>query len=145
MSGFDIRLQRVVDTTPEVAFRQWVDADARRGWYAPDEGSTVVTSVADVRVDGSYSVTVVGPAGEFMYQEEGIFEVVEPPRRVVYRSIMRLPDGSSVQTRVTVTFEEHDGKTLVTLVDEGYPTEALRDEFEGGWPDFLDAFERSLR
>jgi uncharacterized protein YndB with AHSA1/START domain len=144
VSSFDLRLQRVVDATPEVAFHHWVDATARRGWYAPDEGSKVVASEADVRVGGSYLVSVVGPTGEAMYREEGVFEVVDPPHRVVYRSIMRPSDGRTVETRVTVTFEEHGGKTLLTLLDEGYPTEDLRDEYEGGWPDFLTAYEQAL-
>jgi uncharacterized protein YndB with AHSA1/START domain len=144
LSGFDIRLQRLVDTTPEVAFHHWVDAAARRRWYAPDEGSQVVDSAADLRVGGSYHVSVVGPTGAAMYREEGVFEVVEPPHRLVYRSIMRLPDGSSIETRVTVTFEEHEGQTLLTLLDEGYPTEEQRDEFERGWPDFLEVYTQTL-
>jgi uncharacterized protein YndB with AHSA1/START domain len=79
-----------------------------------------------------------------MYTDEGVFEVIEPPHRLVYRQIMAMPDGTSVETRVTVTFEERDGKTLLTLVDTGYPTEEQRDEFEQGWPDFLDAYVRSF-
>jgi uncharacterized protein YndB with AHSA1/START domain len=144
VSTFDIRLQRVVDATPDVAFRDWVDADTRRSWYAPDEGSTVAESRTDLRVGGTYAVVVVGPAGEPKYREEGVFEVVDPPHRLVYQQIMRLPDGSSVETRVTVTFEEHESKTLLTLLDEGYPTEEQRDEFERGWPDFLDAYEQTF-
>ena len=144
MRGFDIRLERVVEATPEEAFRHWVDAAARRGWYAPDEGSKVVASEADVRVGGSYRVSVVGPRDEPLYQEDGTFEVVDPPNRVVYRSIMRMADGRTVETRVTVTFQEHEGNTLLTLLDQGFTTEELRDEFEGGWPDFLNAYERTL-
>jgi uncharacterized protein YndB with AHSA1/START domain len=134
----------VVDATPEVAFHHWVDANARRGWYAPDEGSRVLSSEADVRVGGSYRVSVVGPRGEPMYVEEGTFEVVDPPHRVIYQSVMRPAGRHTVGTRVTVTFEEHEGKTLVTLLDEAYPTEELRDEFERGWPDFVNAYERTL-
>ena len=144
MSTFDIRFQRVVNAIPDVAFRHWVDADARRFWYAPDEGSRVAESRTDLRVGGSYMVSVVGPAGERRYREEGVFEVVDPPHRLVYQQIMRLPDGSSVETRVTVTFEDHEGETLVTLLDEGYPTEEQRDELERGWPDFLNAYEQTV-
>jgi uncharacterized protein YndB with AHSA1/START domain len=143
VSTFDVRLQRVIDATPDMAFRHWVDADARRRWYAPDEGSSVIESETDLRVGGSYAVAVAGPAGDPMYREEGVFEVVDPPRRLVYQQIMRLPDGSSVKTRLTVTFEAHEGKTLLTILDEGYPTEEQRDMFERGWPDFLDAYERT--
>jgi uncharacterized protein YndB with AHSA1/START domain len=69
---------------------------------------------------------------------------VEPPHRLVYTGTMHMPDGSSVTTRVTVTFEERAGKTLLTLFDEGYPTEDVRDSFEQGWPDFLDAYEHTV-
>lgn len=144
MTSFDIRLQRLIDVAPPAAFDQWVDADARRNWYAPDEGSVVVEAVTDLRIGGSYRVTVIGPTGDPMYTDEGVFEVIEPPHRLVYRQIMAMPDGTSVETRVTVTFEERDGKTLLTLVDTGYPTEEQRDEFEQGWPDFLDAYVRSF-
>jgi len=33
---------------------------------------------------------------------------------------------------------------LVTLLDEGYPTEEQRDELERGWPDFLNAYEQTV-
>lgn len=144
MSGFDVRLQRVVDAAPAAAFQHWVDAGARRGWYAPDEGTRVIASESDVRVGGSYRVSVVGPGGEPLYEEDGTFEEADPPHRVVYRSTMRMADGRTVQTRVTVMFEDHDGKTLLTLLDEGYATDDLRAEFESGWPDFLDAYQRTL-
>jgi uncharacterized protein YndB with AHSA1/START domain len=144
MSSFDIRIQRVVKGTPEVVFQHWVDADARRSWYAPDEGSSVVDSQIDLRVGGTYVVAVVGPTGDARFREEGFFEVVDRPNRLVYRQIMRLADGSSIETRVTVTFEARDDGTLMTIVDEGYPTEEQRDTFESGWPDFIDAFEQTI-
>jgi uncharacterized protein YndB with AHSA1/START domain len=143
-TSHDIRLQRVIDTTPELAFQHWVDADARSQWYAPDDGDAVSESSADVRVGGSYRTTVVGPTGEERYRDEGVFEVVDPPHRLVYTGTMHVPDGGKFETRVTVTFEERDGKTLLTLLDEGYPTAAARDSFESGWPDFLDAYQRTL-
>jgi hypothetical protein len=44
-----------------------------------------------------------------------------------------------------VTFEATpDRKTLLTLVDAGYPTEEQRDRHESGWPGFLDRFERTV-
>jgi uncharacterized protein YndB with AHSA1/START domain len=144
MSTFSIRLQRVVDTSPEAAFEHWVDADARRSWYAPDEGSSVIESETDLRVGGSYTVAVVGPTGDPLFREQGIFEEVDPPRRLAYQQTMRLPNGSSVETRVTVTFEGYEGKTLLTVFDEGYPSEEQRNTFEQGWPDFLDAFEQTI-
>jgi uncharacterized protein YndB with AHSA1/START domain len=85
-----------------------------------------------------------GPTPEEMYVLEGVFEEVDPPRRLVYRSVFRYPDGRSFATRVTVTFEAQEGKTLLTLVDAGYPSEQERATYEQGWPDFLDAYARTL-
>jgi uncharacterized protein YndB with AHSA1/START domain len=143
MTSFDIRLERIVEATPAAAFAHWVDPDAQRRWYAPDEG-WVVESEADLRVGGAWRVGF-GPRGEELYVEHGTFEEFEPPHRVVYTAHHEYPDGRRPYlTRVVVTFEPHDGGTLLTLLDIGFPSKEQRDEIEGGWPHFLDAFARSL-
>src|SRR5207253_3031720 len=97
MNSRDIRLQRLIDTTPDVAFRHWVDADARRRWYAPDPGWTAEAET-DLRVGGAWRVRF-GPTPEEMYLAQGVFEEVDPPRRLVYSSVFRYPDGRSFETR----------------------------------------------
>jgi uncharacterized protein YndB with AHSA1/START domain len=143
VTGFDIRLERVIDALPEAAFHHWVDPVARRGWYAPEEG-WIVEAETDLRVGGAWNVSF-GPTQDEMYRDEGVFAVVDPPHRLEYNAIMRFPDGGSFETHITVTFEAtRDGKTRFTLLDRGYPSEEQRDEHESGWPLFLDAFERTL-
>ena len=39
---------------------------------------------------------------------------------------------------MTMTFEDQDGKTLLTMVQTGFETEELRDDFLHGWPAYLD-------
>lgn len=56
MSGFDIRLQRVVDAAPQAVFHHWVDPVARRGWYAPEDG-WIVEAETDLRIGGAWSVS----------------------------------------------------------------------------------------
>jgi uncharacterized protein YndB with AHSA1/START domain len=143
VTGFDIRLERVIDAPPEAAFEHWVDPVARRGWYAPEEG-WIVEAETDLRVGGTWSVTF-GPTKDELYRDEGVFEVVDPPHRLEYSAAMQFPDGRSFETHITVTFEATpDGKTRFTLLDRGYPSRKERDEHERGWPSFLDAFERTL-
>lgn len=80
-----------------------------------------------------------------MYRDDGVFEVIDRPHWLVTNVVMHFPDGASFATRITVTFEVAPGdRTLLTLLDEGYPTEEQRDRHEGGWPAFLDAFQRTL-
>jgi uncharacterized protein YndB with AHSA1/START domain len=143
VTGFDLRLQRVVNTTPEAAFRHWVDAEARRRWYAP-EAAWIVEAETDLCVGGEWRVRF-GPTPDWMFVEHGVFEEIDPPRRVVYTTRYEFPDGRlEFATRVTVSFEAHQGGTLLTVLDTGYPTAELRDANEKGWPAFLDAFERTV-
>jgi uncharacterized protein YndB with AHSA1/START domain len=143
MAGYDIRLERVLNTTPDAAFKHWVDAGARRRWYAPEDG-WIVEAETDLRVGGTWRV-LFGPSREEMYLEHGVFEELDPPHRLVYTTLYEFPDGRlPFDTRVTVTFEAHDGGTLLRLVDTGYPSEEQRAAHESGWPGFLDAFERTL-
>jgi hypothetical protein len=41
-----------------------------------------------------------------------------------------------------VTFEEEDGGTRLTIVQRGFPTAELRDDFSGGWASILDGLGR---
>lgn len=143
MTGFDIRLERVVSSTPDAAFKHWVDAEARRRWYAPEDG-WIVEAETDLRIGGAWRV-LFGPTREEMYLEHGVFLEIDPPHRLVYTTLYEFPDGRpSFETRVTVTFEAHDDGALLRLLDTGYPSEEQRAAHESGWPGFLDAFERTL-
>jgi uncharacterized protein YndB with AHSA1/START domain len=52
--------------------------------------------------------------------------------------------GQDFGTNVTVTFEERDGKTLLTIVQTGFQRKDGGDGVEGGWPSILDALERVI-
>ena len=139
----DLRVQRVLDAAPDVVFDAFTSPDAQRVMYA-DGPDWVVHSECDLRVGGQWTIAF-GPAGATPSREMCVFEVVERPRRLVYRSTMTMPDGSSVATRTDVTFEElAPGRTLVTVAQSGFPSAGLRDQFADGWRDILDGLARVL-
>jgi uncharacterized protein YndB with AHSA1/START domain len=74
-----------------------------------------------------------------------VFEEVDRPRRLVFSSTMKMPDGSEIHTRVAVTFELEDGKTRVRIVQRGFPGPKRRDAFEGGWGRILDRLNHKAR
>jgi hypothetical protein len=67
---------------------------------------------------------------------------------------MTMPDGTSFDTDLVVTFEEEaPGRTRLTILQTGFPTRLtilqtgfpttrLRDEIAGGWPSILDGLGR---
>ena len=136
---YDLTLERLIDATPEEVFDAFVDGDAIKEWYRiqPDWDTTV--EACDARVGGKMSVIF---GGDEKYREDAIYEEIDRPHRLVYEETMsRVAQGGSFTTRVTVTFEAQDGKTLLTLVQEGFHDKDRRDAHQGGWPQFLARLE----
>jgi uncharacterized protein YndB with AHSA1/START domain len=136
----DLRLERVYEAAPEVVFDAFTDPEAQKELYA-DAPDWIVEAECDLRVGGQWSIAF-GPPGDTPAREANIFQVVDRPRRLVYLSTMTMPDGSSVATHLQVTFEEEGGRTRLTIVQRGFPTPELRDEFAGGWASILDGLGR---
>jgi uncharacterized protein YndB with AHSA1/START domain len=136
----DLRLERVYDAAPEVVFDAFTDPEAQQELYA-DAPDWVVESECDLRVGGRWSIAF-GPPGATPARETNVFQEVDRPRRLVYASTMTLPDGSTLGTRMQVTFAEEGGRTRMTVVQSGFPTAQGRDEFAGGWAGILDGLAR---
>jgi uncharacterized protein YndB with AHSA1/START domain len=136
----DLRLERVLDASPEVVFDAFVDPAAQHDLYA-DAPDWVVESECDLRVGGRWTIAF-GPPGREPAREMNVFEEIARPRLLVYRSTMLLPSGSSLDTRMRVTFEREGAKTRLTLVQSGFPTADMRDEYGSGWASILDALGR---
>jgi uncharacterized protein YndB with AHSA1/START domain len=140
--SYDLKLERLFDAAPEVVFDAFTDPQAQKELYA-DAPDWIVEAECDLRVGGRWTIAF-GPPGITPARETNVFQVVDRPRRLVYRSTMTMPDGSSVDTGMEVTFQEHDGRTRMTIVQSGFPTAEARDEFADGWPSILDGLGRAV-
>jgi uncharacterized protein YndB with AHSA1/START domain len=136
----DLRLERVFETDPATVFDAFTDPDAQKELYA-DSPDWIVEADCDLRVGGRWTIAF-GPPGATPARETNLFQVVERPRRLVYTSTMRMPDGSRIDTGMEVTFEQEQGGTRLTILQRGFPTPERRDEFAGGWPSILDGLGR---
>ena len=136
----DLRLERVYDAAPEVVFDAFTNPDAQKELYA-DAPDWIVESECDLRVGGRWTIAF-GPPGSEPARETNVFQVIDRPRQLFYTSMMRTPDGSSIDTGMQVTFEEEDGKTRMTIIQIGFSTAERRDEFAGGWASILDELGR---
>jgi uncharacterized protein YndB with AHSA1/START domain len=111
-------------------------------WYRDGEDHTVRVLELDVRVGGGYRIEW-GPAGQPPHLENGVYEVVEPPARLVMTETLDTADGGGwSNTRVTVELEDQNGKTLLKLTHENLPSREHRDGAAGGWPGFIDRIEQ---
>ena len=136
----DLKVERRFDAPPEAVFDAFIDPDVQKELYA-DEPDWVVESACDLRVGGQWTISF-GPPGSEPARETSVFQEIDRPRRLVCSSTMTMPDGSSVDTGLLVTFEEEDGGTRMTILQSGFATDRLRDDFAGGWPSILDGLWR---
>jgi uncharacterized protein YndB with AHSA1/START domain len=141
----ELRIERSFDAPPEVVFDTVVNPEFQDELFTDQvEGWKLSAFDIDLRVGGTWTI-VYGPAdGEGASDRiTSGFTEVDRPRRLSYNSSMYVAEWErTVEFTETITFEEQDGKTLVTIVQEGFKDETDRDAFLRGTPDFLDALQR---
>ncbi|MGZ5293077.1 MAG: SRPBCC family protein [Actinomycetota bacterium] len=140
----ELRIERLYEATPEQVFDAFVDPATQEQLHgAGQEGWTMQRCETDVRVGGT-STYAMGFNGVEPDVEVRVFSVVDRPRRLVFRHSMTVTEwgGRSVDTEMTITFEAQGGKTLLTMVQTGFETAEDRDDFNSGWPTYLDTLGR---
>lgn len=128
-SDLELIVTRTFDAPVRIVFQAWSDFELFKRWWIPKSSQVYfVSSRADIRTGGSYSFEMGHPAFENPMTFFGRYLEVTPNSRIVWTNEEAGPNGSVT----TVTFEERDGKTHMTLVDR-YPTkEALDAAIESG-------------
>jgi uncharacterized protein YndB with AHSA1/START domain len=140
----ELRFERVIDAPPDVVFDMFTSEDGQDAFYGQDDPGWIVESRSDLRPGGVWTVTF-GPSRSRLYHHRNVFRVIDRPRRLVLDTTEFRPDGSSLDFALELTFEERDGRTLMTLTQSGFPTAELRDEHGRGVPNAVDRLERALR
>jgi uncharacterized protein YndB with AHSA1/START domain len=137
----DARFARVINARPEVVFDALTGQDGQEAFYG--EPGWTVESECDLRVGGVWTVTF-GPSGDDFFRHDHVFRVIDRPNRLVLDTTESRPDGSIVEYETEFTFEERDGKTLMTMNHRGLPTAELRDEHRAGVPDAFARLEQAI-
>ena len=114
---------RVFDAPRELVFSAWTDPKHLAQWWGPD-GFTTTTSAFEFRAGGVWRFVMHGPDGRD-YQNRITFDEIVKPERIVYRHGGG-DDVEPVQFQTTVTFEELNRKTRLTM-RALFPSAAERD------------------
>ena len=139
-SDREMVVTRTVNGPAHLVFKAWTTADLFRQWWVPRSyGLNLVSCVMDARAGGEYRLAFLheGATMEFF----GTYLEVTPPSRLVWTN----EEGEGV-TVTTVTFEEVDGRTRVTVHDL-YPTKEALDAntgSSGAMPESLDQLDELL-
>ena len=142
----DLHLTRFLPASPDEVFDAYTDAEKQKIWFSIlDEKPGIVEIEVDLRVGGK-QIAVWGPDADTLFRETQTFLEIDRPHRLVTESSGSGPDGSTMTTRVEVTFEAQGDGCLVTVVQSGFPTVSIRDFFTNEvWVGALDRIEAFLR
>jgi uncharacterized protein YndB with AHSA1/START domain len=137
----DVRYERIVRAPAERVFDALLSAEGQGAFYGDGDPDWIVRSESDVRVGGVWTI-LFGESADRLYRHQHVFEVIDRPRRVVLSTTETRLDGTTLEFETEFVFERRDGATLLTMVQRGLETEALRDEHSRGVPNAFDRFER---
>ena len=138
----ELVITRIFDAPREVVFRAWTDVEQLAKWWGP-KGFTNPVCKADVRPEGAIYIEMCAPYGT-SYPMGGTFHEVVAPERLVFTSTAVVDESGNPQlvNLNTVTFEDYNGKTKLTLrvqVKKATPLVAQAVEgMEQGWSESLD-------
>lgn len=142
--SLDVEFARLIDATPEEVFDAFTDSEGQAAFYGQDDLGWTVRSQCDLRVGGAWSVEF-GPSPRELYRHRHVFEVIERPHRLLLASTETRLDGSSFHTMLEFTFEARGEKTLMTMIQRGFPTAELREEHERGVPNAIARLDKLIQ
>lgn len=103
---------RIVNAPRELVFDVWTIREHLEKWWGPD-GFTTSSKQFELKPEGVWLFTMHGPDGRD-YPNKIIFTEINRPSKLVYRH----SDDEGVEPvrfQAEVTFEEENGKTLITM------------------------------
>lgn len=113
-AGYEATIVRTFNAPAALVFDCFTDPVRLAKWWGP-LGCENVIHTLDVRPGGEISLDMTGPG--YSHTMGGEFVEIDRPRRLVFLSkAFEAPDGGwGIINRNTLTFEEKDGATTLTL------------------------------
>jgi len=136
----ELVITRTIDGPPRIVFDAWTRLDLLVRWWAPSRAGVPGEGFAlDLRPGGKWrSVLKLHTGDELAFS--GTYLEVVPPSRLVYTSVFE-PRPEAGEVMCTVTFEDRDAKTLVTLREVFPSRAALEAALRSGMDESLDQLD----
>lgn len=156
MTDRELIITRIFDAPRQLVWKAWTDSERVKRWWGPKNYTAPVCKI-DLRVGGKNLYCMRSPEGQD-YWSTGVYKEIVAPERIVCTDSFADAEGNVVpashygmggdwplELRVTVTFEEHAGKTKLTLKHAGIPAGQMSDSTEAGWNQSFDKLAASLK
>lgn len=139
----ELVISRVFDAPRELVFELWTDPRHAKTWWGPRDYPATHMEM-DIRPGGAWRNCLrSSETGKELWQR-GVFREVVKPERLVFTFAWEEEGERGLETLVTVTFTEQDGKTRMTFRQAPFQSIQERDGHHGGWTSTFDRLDEHL-
>lgn len=151
----DLVITRVFEAPCTLVWRAWTDPEILRQWWGPQDFTAPAAHI-DLRIGGKYLFCMRSFEGQD-YWSTGVYRDIVPLARLVYTdsfsdehgtvvpaSYYGLSDDLPLELEVSITFQEHAGKTTMTLTHSGIPRGEMAELTLEGWVESFNKLAESL-
>ncbi|MBI5283563.1 MAG: SRPBCC domain-containing protein [Chloroflexi bacterium] len=151
-----LTITRIFDAPRELVWKAWTEPERFMRWWGPKDFTSPRCEI-DLRVGGRYLWCMRWPDGRDSYTT-GEYREIVPLERLVYTDCFADKQGNAVpathyglgadfpfETQVTLTFEDCEGGTKMTLTHAGIPGAELSEMTGASWNQSFDKLATSLR
>jgi len=135
MTTNTIKLHRVFKSTPEKAYKAFLDPEAMVKWLPPN-GFTGKVDHVDARVGGTYKMSFTNFGKGLAHSFGGEYLELIPNEKIVHTDKFDDPNLPGEMT-VTITFKKVVVGTEVNIVQEGVPAVIPAEACYLGWQESL--------
>ena len=155
----ELVIKKEFNAPREEVWKAWTDPEIMKRWWGPKSFTTLISTI-DLRVGGKYVYCMrgAGPDGVVKdYWGTGIYKEIVPLEKIVCTDSCADEKGHVVpathygmegdwplELQITVSFEEQEGKTRLTLRHAGIPAGRMSEMTEAGWNESFDKLAEVL-
>ena len=146
---------REFDAPLALVWKAWTEPESCMKWWGPKNFTSPFCKI-DFKVGGKYLNCMRSPEGKDFWSTGTYLEIV-PMERIVCTDSFADEKGNVVpsshygmegfplELQITVEFEEHEGKTKMTLTHEGIPSGKMTELTNAGWNESFDKLAAILK
>lgn len=150
-----LTITRIFDAPKELVWKAWTDPEHIKQWWGPKDYTSPSCAV-DFRIGGKMIFCMKSKTDGMEIWSTGVYKEIVPYKKLVFTDCFADEKGNVVPSThygmegiplemlITVTLEDYEGKTKMTLVHSGLPEDHYQDA-NIGWNESLDKLEVSLR
>jgi uncharacterized protein YndB with AHSA1/START domain len=152
----ELLIERIFDVPRERLWQAWTNPQQVKRWWGPKEFTAPYAEI-DLRVGGKYLYCMRSPEGKEFWSG-GVYRAIVPLEKIVVTDSFTDEKGNVVpaaqygmsgdwplELMVTITFEEQNGKTKMTLRHVGIPAGENLEACRQGWNQSFDKLAETLK